>query len=295
MSDELNLEKFNPTKNELLALADEARKLTINGIDDKEGYLAVHQQRMKLQKARTQITKTGKEVREEALAFQRKVIAYEKDLIEIIEPIEKELKAKQDAIDEEKEKVKRVALLPERQAKLKEIEATETDEILLAMDDMAFHHYFNLKNSEFLAMREAKIKADQEKIEAEKLAIEQAKQLEEAKKHAEKEAHEKALRDAELAKIRAEQEKDAAVKAEREKAEAEKHRMIEEQERKEREAKEAEERRAAQEKAEKEALEKKKKYQNFLEKHEYKDDGNFKIEKVGDKVILYKKLGELKV
>ena len=66
MSDELNLEKFNPTKNELLALADEARKLTINGIDDKEGYLAVHQQRMKLQKARTQITKTGKEVREEA-------------------------------------------------------------------------------------------------------------------------------------------------------------------------------------------------------------------------------------
>lgn len=308
----LNLEKFNPTKAELLVLADEGRKLTINGIEDKAGYDMVHSLRMELKSARVKITKTGKEAREEALAFQKKVIAYEKELIAIIEPIELDLKAKQDAVDQAIEVEKRRAKIPERQAILTPLGIIGNDELLL-MDDVEFQKYVNQKTADYLADQQAQIKADQEakeakikaaqdKLKAEQDALAESKRIEEAKKQAEKEAQEKALRDAELAKIKAEEDKQAAVEAERKKAEVEKQRIIYEQKQKELERLQAEEKvradaevKAVKEKAEQEALEKKKKYQNFLEKHSYKDDDTFKIEKNGNKIILFKKVGEITI
>lgn len=295
MTDNLNLEKFNPTRGELLSLADEARKLTIAGIDDTEGYKAVHDQRMKLKAARVQIAKTGKEAREEALAFQKKVIAYEKELISIIEPVEEELALKEATVDEEKARLERVALLPSRQAKLAEIGLTFEDDFLIAMDVPAFTEFYDQKKIDWINEREAKFKAEQEKLEADKRTLEEAQRIEAAKKEAETAAQEKAIKDAELAKIRAEEEKQAAVQAEKDRADAEAKRLVEEQARKDKEVKEAEDARIAKEKTDQEALEKKKKYQNFLEKHGYVDDGNFKLEKLAGKVILYKKIGELNV
>lgn len=293
--DNLNLEKFNPTKTELLALADDARKLVINGIEDKAGYELVHTKRMELKKARVEIAKTGKAVREEALAFQKKVIAYEKELIGIIEPVEADLEAKQKAIDDAKLIEERKALMPERIAKLEAIEAVYSEDDILKMDGTEFQTFLNIANHEFLTAKEARIKAEQEakdaeikaaqdKLKAEQDALAEAKRVEEAKKQAIKDAQEKAIRDAELAKIRAEEEKAAAVQAEKDRQAAE-----------EKAKKEAENARIAKEKAEQDALEKKKKYQNFLDKHGYKDDGSFKIERVGNKVVIYKKLGELTI
>lgn len=295
--DNLNLEKFNPTRGELLALADEARKLSIAGIDDKTGYDLVHQKRMELKAARVKIAKTGKEAREDAVAYQKKVLAYEKELIGIIEPVEEELEAKQKAIDEAIEMEKRKAKLPERLKRLEEFGAPEywKEELILAMDDTDFEKWFNDRKSEFLEYKEkcireqqveaaAKLRIAQEKLDSERRALEESKRIEDAKREAEKNAQEKALRDAELAKVRAEEEKAAAVQAEKNR-----------QAQKEKAKADAEAARVAKEKAEQEALEKKKKYQNFLEKYEYVEGTTFRIEKLGNKIVLYKKVGEMTV
>ena len=90
----MQLEKFNPTTAELKQKAEECSSLIIKGVDDKEGYQAVHKARMDLVRTRREINKTGKELRAEAIAFQKAVIDKEKELIGIISPVEDDLKAK---------------------------------------------------------------------------------------------------------------------------------------------------------------------------------------------------------
>lgn len=193
---EFTIEKFNPTKAELLALAEKSKGLVIKDINDKEGYQAVHKQRMELKNTRVLITKTGKEAREKALAFQKEVIAYEKELIGIIEPIETDLQAKQDAIDLEKEKLKRVALLPERKFKLVAVSVELSDDEILEMDDVRFDTFYNQKNAEFLEKKQQEILEAQAKIGAENKRIAEEKRIEEARKEAEAKAKEQAVKDA---------------------------------------------------------------------------------------------------
>lgn len=313
----LDLEKFNPTKTELTTLADKYKGLEIKGPNDKEGYQAVKAARLDLKKFRVAIEKTGKELRADALIFQKKVIEREKELVSIIEPIEDQLSAKEKAADEAAEKEKRKALLPDRIAKLKEFEAEFTEDQLLAMDDNEFANFVNDAKSKFLEEKEQKIREDQEKKEAdiraaqEKLAedqrkLDEEKRIEAARKESEREAGEKARRDAETAAIKAEQDKQAAIEAEQKKAAAEKQALIDEQNRKEQErleeerkAKEVEEARIAAEKEESEKLAKKKKYKEFLKKNGYSDakkaDFHIEVRTIGKgaKITLFKKVDSI--
>lgn len=307
---DLSIEKFSPQKAELKTLADKYKDLDINGVDDRAGYLMVDEARKDLKKKRVLIKKTGKEMRDEALKFQRSVIALEKELIEIIEPIEIALKEKQDKVDNEIEREKRKAVLPERQEKMKEIELEISDDELLDMDPKEFTEFYNLKKGEYLDKKEAELKAEQERLarekeieEAKKKAKEEAekKAAEEAKrKEAEaKEREEKLKREAEEAKKKAEEEKKKAVEEAERKAKEEKEKLIAEQKRKEEERKEKEEaeKKAAEEKAKKEreeqeALEKKNKYIKFLADHGCTEDtkGDYQVIREGNKRILYKKI-----
>ncbi len=280
---EFTIEKFNPTKAELLVLAEKSKGLVINGIEDKEGYSAVHKQRIELKNTRVLIAKTGKEAREKALAFQKEVIAYEKELIGIIEPLETDLQAKQDAIDEEKEKLKRVSLLPDRHLKLSEINISVPDDVLLGMDDNKFQEYFNNQHALFLAEQAKAQQEAQAKIDAENKRIEDEKRLEEAKKEAAEKAIAQAAKDAELAKLKAEQDLKDAVQAEKDR-----------QAKEEKDKADAEIARQAKDKADQEKLESEKKYQKFLKDNGYTEatKQDFYIAKVGAVIVLYKKVGE---
>lgn len=103
----------------LAAMAEKSRKLTVNGIDDKDGYRAVHDARMELKKARVQITKIGKDLRASATEFNRAVIARENELIEIINPEEKRLDELESHIDHLREEAK-------KEAERKEIQRIQT-------------------------------------------------------------------------------------------------------------------------------------------------------------------------
>lgn len=283
---EFSIESFNPTKAELLALVEKSKGLVINGVDDTQGYQAVHKYRMELKNKRVIITKTGKEAREKALAFQKEVIAYEKELVSIIEVRESELQEQENNIDLQKEKLNRAALLPERKLKLTAINVGISDDEILSMDVAKFETFYNQKNGEFLQAKELKIKEDQANIDTENKRIADEKRIEEAKKEGEAKAKEQAIKDIELVKLKADQDKEVAIQAERD-------RQTKEQEVKAKD--EAD--KIAKEQTEQKKLEGAKKYQKFLKDNGYTEENkqDFCITNQGSVVILYKKVGTLEI
>lgn len=253
--EKLSLEKFNPNKEKLEELKKECSKLKIKGIDDKIGYNLVHTKRMDLADIRINITKTGKELRQEALKFQKDVISYERELIAIIEPTEIELKAKEKAIDNEKEKIKRVELLPERKEKLENIDVSISDNDILEMDNKQFDEFYNEKNAEYLEEKQAKIDEENIKIENEKKILKEKKDRIKFEEQAKIDADKKAQEEIERIKLQEKQ-------------------KIEDEQKK---------------------LEADKEYNNFLKDNGYTEENkdNFYIMKDDNKIILYKKVNEL--
>lgn len=278
---ELSLSKFDPTKEELTSLVEKHKDLTINGIEDKEGYENVRLAKKELQKMRTLITTKGKDMRAEALKFQKSVIEYENELVGIISPLEDKLGKMREDIDAQVEREARKAVLPSRIERLAAVEAKADDEYLLSLSPDEFTAYLNHETSKYLAKKEEALAAEKREIDEEREAAEKAKrdaeeserraqELEDARKEAVAEAERKAAID-----------KENAIKAERERVDREK---------KEQEAKQAEEARLAKEEADK--LESKRKYKEFLDRNGYTENNKecFYVKWEGKRATLYKQV-----
>lgn len=185
----LEIESFDPKKAELEKIIEPLKGLKIKDTKDIEGFDKVHQGQMELRRLRVEIEKKGLEVRRKIKVFSDNVMKEQKELTDIIEPIEKELKEEKDRIKELKEIEKRKEDLPKRKERLKEIELNADDDFLLKMNDKEFDNYFVEKKGEYLEEKQRKIREQEEKLRREK-EIEEAK--EQAKIEAEKEAKEKA-------------------------------------------------------------------------------------------------------
>lgn len=263
---ELNIEKFDPTVEQLNELVVVSKKVTnLSPIEE------VKKARIQLKTARVAITKKGKELRDDAIKFQKAVIAKEKELVAIIEPEEERLSEIEEVVKQAKLRDERVALLPIRYDQLSKIgdDVQVTDAELLDMDSDSFTTYYNARvatknESDRLALeaQQAKLREEAEKMEREKEARERESK---ARKEAEEEAERRLENERKANELRIQQEKENAermVKEERERMERE-QKAKEERELKEKE--EAE--RIA--KAEKEKLEKAKKYQTWLKTNGY--------------------------
>lgn len=292
---ELQIDKFTPQKAELQTLAAQYSALTIAGIQDKAGYKIVDEARKDLKRKRVEITKTGKELREEAVAFQKKVIAVEKELVALIEPVELDLATKQEAIDKAIQMEKRRESLPYRQEQLKELGVVVADEFLLIMEDAAYLAFVTEKKAEKVAEQERQLKEQQEALAKAQAKLEEDKRLEAAKIEA-------AAQAAVQAAAKAEQDKLAAVEAERKKAADERAALVAEQEQKERDRQaaveaEAKAKKEAEEqaKAEKAKLEAQKKYQAWLSSNDYVEDGSCLLRQEGTEMVLYRKVATYKL
>lgn len=315
MTENLNIEKFNPKKAELVAFAKECSELVIKGVDDIEGYNLVDEKRKEAKRAKSNIKNTGMSMRRDAIDFQKAVLTVETDLLKIIEPVEKELEAKQEAIDHEKLIIKRKEQLPEREEKLKAVKAIYIAEGILEMDDNQFTAFLNEHTALFLAEQQQKIDQEKAEIEAKRIKDEEVKaeaarlakekkeaeelekkrqaEIESAKKKAAEDAVKKAEQDKKDALAKAEQDKQEEIKKIRDEQEAqEKARIAKEVE--DRIKKEKEE---AAIKAEQDRVEKNKKYLDFLKKNgcQGEGDNNFIISRFGNKVSLYKKVDETEI
>lgn len=171
---------FDPNKESLHAIAAEVAQITADPAKmTKEDFDLVNATKNKLVKARTTIQKRGKELREDAIRYQRDVIGYEKELIAIIEPEEARLKeieakAKEYAMTQE-----RLKTLPEFKEKLAAIgddfiPSDTYDEFLLTLDPNGRTEYYNGRLG-------AKLEADKVAADA-RQAEEDAKRAEEQKK-----------------------------------------------------------------------------------------------------------------
>ena len=83
-----NLDIFSPNLAQLQEMVQKYKGLKIQNLEDKTGLEAVKEGKKILQNLRIEIQKTGKKAREEALAFQKGVIAQEKEYVSIIEEVE---------------------------------------------------------------------------------------------------------------------------------------------------------------------------------------------------------------
>lgn len=205
------LARFSPTDTAIAELAEAYLPLRISDLDDTAGYAKVHCARMDIKGKRVAVEKVRRELKADSLSYGRKVDAEAKRLTSLLAPIEAHLLEQERAIDDEKERVKNAARLKaEAEARVK-AEAEEAERKTVQEAEAA------------------RLRAEQEKIDAERRAMEEerARIAEEQKAAQDRidaerrvlEAEQKQLVDIESARLRAaEMEK---VKAEVEKAAAE--------------------------------------------------------------------------
>lgn len=285
----LDIEKFNPSVGEITKLVDTHKDLVIQDVNDTAGYALVKTARQELGAARIRISKDGKDLRAEAVAFQKAVIAKEKELIELITPTEEALISKLKAVDEEKLKIKRQDSLPERHEMLKSVGCDADDSFLINMTDQGFATYFNDKRTEFLENKERNLKIEADKVEA-------AQRIEREAIDAKLKAAEKRLEDekkkVEADKLEVERAKQHAIDLENAKVAMEAQVKAEAEEKIQQDIldKEAEEKRIKEEEVIKQQkLEAQKKYQDWLKPHGYVEgDSDFKLVQVEGEVLLYK-------
>lgn len=193
---ELDIEKFSPALAELKSLATKAGKVKLADYKDTAQVEIVKSMAKELGEARRSITGKGKELRQNALDFQRAVIAKEKELLELITPEEDRLKELLNEANKRIEIDNRKILLPERQAKLEAIGdgLKVSDEDILAMDPSEFVGYCNVrmadknaKDAEAIKIKEEALRKAEDKIKREA----EIKKREEIAKKEERERMEK--------------------------------------------------------------------------------------------------------
>jgi hypothetical protein len=261
---ELNLERFSPAKAELHALVEKAQLVTKDSSPAE-----VHEMRSLLRSTRTGITKTGKAMREDAIKFQKDVIAKEKELVGIIESEEERIAAIEDDMERARLREERKAVLPQRKERLEAIGdgIFETDDHILDMDGPEFEGYCNLRMAN-------KNEGDRLTLEAEKRKVEE----ELLKLQREKEAQEREERARQFERERVERE--------------ERDRQVREQE-----DKESAERKA---KMEREALEREERYQEFPSRHgvtidSLKNSTEYIVIRTASEIMLYKQVDTFKI
>lgn len=328
----LDIEKFDPTTEQLQLLASNAKKVIVTDFDDREQIALVTETRKQLKAARVNITKKGKELRDDAIKFQKEVIAKEKELIGIIEPEEERLSAIEQQILEAETLKERKLLLPMRRARIEAIGWTDkvTDDELNAMDEKVFDAYslqlqveMNTRRAkqleeERLALEEEKRKAkeladqkereekaradERKKIEEEQAEKERARKQKEVeaelKRNAEAEAERVRLADEARAKAQADADKiiaDAKAKADAEEAKRKQEQLDKEKE--EARLKKIEDDRIAAEKKKEEAelkLREEKEYKDWFASMTSEKGAMFKTEQKEGETHVWKLMGTYK-
>ncbi|HEY2471038.1 MAG TPA: hypothetical protein VGI45_24800 [Terracidiphilus sp.] len=233
---ELDIEKFSPTRAELAGLVEKSKTIDLSDPFDDMQLAKVKVERAGLRSTRTAITRRGKELRDDALAFQRAVIATERDLIAIIEPEEDRLAALIDGAVATREREARRDMLPKRWERIKAITGDVdefmtfvhgkvlsdpnpiTEEYLLDMDGPTFEGLLNFllttKNAAdafVIREREAVVreKEEQQRKEEEIRAHEEQARKEERERmeSEQKEAEARAVREKEEKELRAEEDR----------------------------------------------------------------------------------------
>lgn len=211
----------------IASLATNYMPLTIAGVDDRKGYLAVRDARLEVKKLRVGVEHKRKELKEDALKYGKAVDAEAKRLTALIEPIEGHLQKQEDEYEAAKEKLRIEKIEAEQAALQKRIDRLTAARCPIAdvsflkgVDDANFGLFFEK------AVETQLEKERLEKIEADRLAAELAAAAANAERIAEEQKAElrrqQEANRIEAERLKAEQERQAeANRVERERMDAE--------------------------------------------------------------------------
>jgi len=269
---EMFVVKFDYNKGILDKIATDARSIDLSNIEE------VSTKVKELVKIRRAIEAQGKSFRDEANAYNKRVLDEEKEYKLIIEPIELEYK---DLLEKEEQKKvieARKELLPMKKKQLQSLTkiVMTDDETILAMNDEQWVAYYSSQfqiNEERIQYQEMRIRQEKERIERE------------AEIRAEMEV--KAQQDKILAEIQAQEDQKRAVEAEKAKAEELLNQEKERADKAKNDEIQAIKDLADKEIAEKAKLESNKKYQDFLSNNNYNESTDI-IEKNESEVKVYR-------
>lgn len=97
--------EYNVTDAALAKMEADYMGLTVKGLDDKDGFDAVHKARMIVKGVRVDVEKTRKALKASALEWGRKCDSEAKKIFDKIEPIETHLTTEEEKITKEKERI----------------------------------------------------------------------------------------------------------------------------------------------------------------------------------------------
>lgn len=247
---------FLQQRGAIVALAEKYMPLTINGIDDKIGFNAVHDARMDVKGKRIAIEKRRKDLKADALAYGRSVDTAARVLTDLLGPIEEHLEAEENAVTAERERIKQAAEDAKRaklQARLDSLAAVNCIANPLAVEAQTDEQFATSLTEATALFEDAKRRKAEQEAELARLDAERKRrEAEEAEARAKEQWEAAERRKAEEAALAKERERLAAIQREQQ---AEADRLAAEKRRLEDEA--AAQRRAAEvEKAKAEAAEK---------------------------------------
>lgn len=199
----MELVKYNINEAEISKMSNIYMKLTIENLDDQEGFDSVHTARMVMVKHRCSVDKLRKSANENAQKFIKNNNANAKKLTGLMEPIEIHLKNEEDKVTKEKERIKAREERIEKEKTEKRCEDLVGVNIVLPFFDVAM-----MTDDEF------------DKLLAESTTKHEAmlQQLEDEKKA--RKAEEKRLADERAKLERQKKEQDAIAKSQKEKEKA---------------------------------------------------------------------------
>lgn len=177
-----NLSKFTPTNTAIAAMAAEYMPLVIRGLDDTDGFKAVHAARMVVKSHRVEVEKVRKALKADALEYGRQVDGEAKRITALLDPIETHLSDEEAAYEAEKEKIRNAArLAQEAEAKARadaeaaRVKAEHDAEVERLRSEREKLDAERKAMEAERAAEQAKQKAAQDKIDAERTAIEAEK------------------------------------------------------------------------------------------------------------------------
>lgn len=187
-------------KEEIARLRGEYLPLTIDGVDDKGGYVIVHEARMRVKSIRIEIEKRRKDAKAGLLEAGRKIDAAAKEITSELKPIEDHLQEQEKRIDDEKREAKRAQAeerkrrLDERCEKLREVECFLQPSLVDSMSDRDFEATLT-RYREALEQRKAKEREQEElRRKAEEIAASERDRREEERRESERRAEEERKR-----------------------------------------------------------------------------------------------------
>lgn len=226
---DMSIVKLNVTDTEIAKLKEQYLPLVINGIDDKEGLKKVYAARQEVKRLRVSLEKYADELKEDALRWQKKVVAEKNRVVSEFKMIEAHLQGEEDKIAEEKERIrleeerKEQERIQKRIDRLAEYGYAIDLTFLKTISDDDFEKVVDNAKSEH--EKELAAKAEQERLareEAEKLKAER----EELDRLRKQQAEAQRIIDERNAQIKKEQEeKEAAIRREEQRIENEKREL----------------------------------------------------------------------